>query len=84
MTDIIENAKSYGNDALITAEIKAKILADGILEGLLVEIETNDSIVCLTSENLSSKQQIRVKDIAVSTIGVKKVFTNWDVENILD
>jgi hyperosmotically inducible periplasmic protein len=61
------------DDATITSEVKAKLLADSITKGIAVSVETFEGQVTLTGAVDSENQRERAVQIAKSVKGVKKV-----------
>jgi hyperosmotically inducible periplasmic protein len=61
------------DDATITSEVKAKLLADSVTKGIAVSVETFEGQVTLTGAVDTENQRERAVQIAKSVKGVKKV-----------
>jgi hyperosmotically inducible protein len=62
------------DDAAITAAVKAKLLADPMVGGLKIDVDTREGVVTLTGDNMKSKDEIdQAVKLAKETDGVKNV-----------
>jgi hyperosmotically inducible periplasmic protein len=62
------------DDASITAAVKAKLLADPLVGGLRIDVDTREGIVSLTGDNMKSQAEIdQAIKLAQETSGVKSV-----------
>ncbi|HEX9689836.1 MAG TPA: BON domain-containing protein [Thermoanaerobaculia bacterium] len=62
------------DDAAITAAVKAKLLADPLVGGLKIDVDTREGIVSLTGDSLKSQAEIdQAIKLAQETSGVKSV-----------
>lgn len=61
------------DDATITSEVKAKLLADSVTKGIAVSVETFEGQVTLTGAVDTEAQRERAVKITKSVKGVKKV-----------
>ncbi|HEY3174101.1 MAG TPA: BON domain-containing protein [Thermoanaerobaculia bacterium] len=62
------------DDAAITAAVKAKLLADPMVGGLKIDVDTRNGVVYLTSEHMKSQAEIdQAIKLAKQTSGVKDV-----------
>lgn len=61
------------DDATITSQVKAKLLADSVTKGIAVSVETFEGQVTLTGAVDAENQRERAVQIARSVKGVKKV-----------
>ncbi len=61
------------DDATITTEVKAKLLADSITKGMAVSVQTFEGTVTLIGAVDTEQQKTRATEIARSAKGVKKV-----------
>lgn len=73
------------DDAGITAAIKAKLLADTMVSGLKIDVDTREGVVYLTGDNMNSQAEIdQAMTLARETSGVKNVESKLvvgDVQN---
>jgi hyperosmotically inducible periplasmic protein len=71
-----EAGRESGNlmgDAGITSAIKTKMLADDIVGGLRIDVDTSEGAVTLTGNVKSAAEKRRAVEIAKATDGVKSV-----------
>ena len=61
------------DDATITTEVKAKLLADSVTKGLAVTVQTFEGAVTLIGAVDTEQQKAKAAEIARSVKGVKKV-----------
>jgi osmotically-inducible protein OsmY len=61
------------DDAAITTEIKATLLADKVLSGIAISVTTFEGQVTLTGAAHTAEQKQKASHIAQSVKGVKKV-----------
>lgn len=61
------------DDASITTQIKATLLADELLNGIAISVSTFEGTVTMTGAVKSSHQKQRATDLARSVKGVQKV-----------
>jgi hyperosmotically inducible protein len=61
------------DDAAITTEIKATLLADTVLSGIAVSVTTFEGQVTLTGAVNTAEQKHKASTIAQSVKGVKKI-----------
>jgi hyperosmotically inducible protein len=61
------------DDSTITTKVKTKLLADDILRGIAISVETFDGEVTLTGAVDNGAQKQRASDITHEVRGVKKV-----------
>ena len=62
------------DDAGITAAVKAKLLADTLVGGLKIDVDTREGVVYLTGDNMKSQAEIdQAMKLARETSGVKSV-----------
>lgn len=73
------------DDAGITAAVKAKLLADTMVSGLKIDVDTREGVVYLTGDNINSQAEIdQTMKLARETSGVKNVESKLvvgDVQN---
>jgi osmotically-inducible protein OsmY len=60
-------------DPALTAAIKTALLADGLVGGLKIDVDTRDAVVTLTGDVRSQVERDRALTIARETPGVKSV-----------
>jgi len=71
------------DDATITAEVKAKLLADTMVSGLKIDVDTRSGVVYLTGDNMNSQASIdQAIKLAKSTEGVQSVVSKLAVGDI--
>ena len=68
-----QSVKEYADDAMVTAAVKAKLLADGDVSGLSVSVETQDGVVQLTGDVETQAQATQAENIAKGVDGVQSV-----------
>lgn len=62
------------DDAAITAAVKAKLLADTMVGGLKIDVDTREGVVYLTGDHMKSQAEIdQAIKLARETSGVKSV-----------
>jgi hyperosmotically inducible protein len=62
------------DDAAITAAVKTKLLADPMVGGLKIDVDTREGVVTLTGDNMKSQDEIdQAVKLAKETDGVKNV-----------
>ena len=66
-------------DPGITAAVKSKLLADSMVSGLRIDVDTSDGVVTLTGNVKSSAEAERAMMLARKTEGVKRVVNNLKV-----
>ncbi len=75
--------RSFGrslDDKLLTARIKAKLIAEPGIRSLSIDVDTVNGVVTLTGVVKSEEQRRRVLEIVRTTKGVKRVVDNLTVE----
>jgi hyperosmotically inducible protein len=80
MEEKAETAGSYLQDSLITAKVKAEILAEPALKVLQIGVTTTDGVVMLSGTVDSQLSLERATEVAQSNQGVKSVENNLVVE----
>lgn len=63
------------DDSAITSEVKTKLLADSVTQGLAISVQTFEGQVTLTGAVDNEAQKTRAAQIARQVNGVKKVNT---------
>lgn len=62
------------DDASITVAVKTKLLADPVVGGLKIDVDTREGVVILTGDGMKSQSEIdQAVKLARETSGVKKV-----------
>ncbi len=70
------------DDAAITAKVKAKLLADSVIGGLKIDVDTQDGVVTLSGDDLKSRAEIdQAIRLAKSVEGVREVRSNLTTRN---
>jgi BON domain len=71
------------DDAGITGAVKAKLLADTLVSGLKIDVDTRAGVVYLTGDNMNSQAAIdQAVKLAKETSGVKTVESKLAVGDI--
>lgn len=71
------------DDAGITGAVKAKLLADTMVSGLKIDVDTREGVVYLTGDNMNSQAAIdQAVKLAKQTSGVKTVESKLAVGDI--
>ena len=68
-----QSMKGYAGDTATTSEVKAKLLADGVVPSRHIKVETTDGVVQLSGNVESAAQSERAESIAKAVDGVKSV-----------
>ena len=66
-------------DAAITSEVKTKFLADTMVSGLKIDVDTKDGVVTLNGTVKSNAEMNKAVAIARDSAGVKRVVNNLRV-----
>ncbi len=79
---ISESAAQAVDDAAITAKVKARLLADALVGGLKIDVDTNGGVVTLSGDNLKSQAEIdQAIRLARGVEGVREVRSNLTTRN---
>jgi hyperosmotically inducible protein len=77
------SASTVADDASITAKVKSKLLADTMVSGLKIDVDTRSGVVYLTGDNMKSQAAIdQAMKLAKSTDGVTKVVSKLAVGDV--
>ncbi len=72
-----ETAGQVVDDAAITAKVKAKLLADSVVGGLKIDVDTKQGVVTLTSNSMKSQSEIdQAIRLTKQVDGVRDVVSN--------
>ncbi|HEY7114124.1 MAG TPA: BON domain-containing protein [Thermoanaerobaculia bacterium] len=72
-----ETVGQHVDDAAITAQVKAKLLADATVGGLKIDVDTKEGVVTLTSNKMKSQMEIdQAIRLARTVDGVRDVVSN--------
>jgi osmotically-inducible protein OsmY len=74
--DAADRAGAAITDATLTATVKTKFLADDVVEGTKIDVDTNGGVVTLTGTAPSKAAADRAVTIARETDGVARVVNN--------
>jgi hyperosmotically inducible protein len=77
--NIGDNVRNITGDAGITSAVKAKLLADSMVSGLRIDVDTNDGVVTLTGTVKSKAEADRAVMLTRNTEGVTTVVNNLRV-----
>jgi len=77
--NIGDNVRDITGDAGITSAVKAKLLADSMVSGLRIDVDTEDGVVTLTGNVKSKAEADRAMMLARSTENVTRVINNLKV-----
>jgi hyperosmotically inducible periplasmic protein len=69
------------DDTMITAKVKAALLAEPGLKSTLIDVTTRDATVTLSGAVDSPAMRDRAKQVALSTEGVKDVVDNMNLKS---
>ncbi len=75
------DAKIVIDDSVITAKVKAALLADDTVKGTAISVETNKGEVQLSGFVSNQQQRDRALEIARSVEGVQKVSNKMSVKS---
>ena len=67
-------------DAAITSAVKTKMLADPMVKGLKIDVDTRDAVVTLNGDVASKAEMDKAITIARNTKGVTRVISNLHVK----
>lgn len=71
------------DDAGITASVKTKLLADPMVGGLKIDVDTREGVVYLTGDNMNSQAEIdQAMTLAKGASGVKTVESKMTVRDV--
>jgi hyperosmotically inducible protein len=74
---------TVAEDAGITAKVKAKLLADTMVSGLKIDVDTLSGVVYLTGDNMDTQAAIdQAMKLAKETDGVKKVVSKLSIGDV--
>lgn len=77
------SAATMLDDGKITAEVKAKLLADTKVSGLKIDVDTRNGVVYLTGDNIKDQTAMdQAVRLARGTFGVKDVVSKLAVADI--
>ena len=79
-TTATQKAATAVSDAEITSAVKAKLLADNLVGGLNIHVETDKGIVKLTGEVASAAEKAQAIKLARQTHGVSNVINKLTIE----
>jgi hyperosmotically inducible protein len=75
-----DKVATEGNDAAITAKVKAAILSEPGLKSLQINVDTKNATVTLSGNVDSDMLRDRAKQLAMTTEGVRDVVDNLSVK----
>ncbi len=61
------------SDSALTTEVKANLVADAVLSGVAIDVDTTDGVVSLNGLVTSEQERQRAIQVARSVEGVKRV-----------
>lgn len=67
------------DDAALTAKVKAKLLSDDVLNGMNIDVDTQNGVVFLNGVVDSQDQKRKAIELAQNTEGVREVEDNLKV-----
>lgn len=70
------------DDAALTAKVKAKLLSDETVEGMKIDVDTQNGVVFLNGVVASEEQKRKAIELAKTTEGVRSVEDNLKVGRI--
>jgi hyperosmotically inducible periplasmic protein len=77
------SAETVIDDARITAEIKTKLLADPMVSGLKIDVDTRSGVVYLTGDNMNSQDVInQAMRLAQGVDGVRTVESKMTIGDV--
>ena len=68
-----ESSTRIGGDAGVTAEIKTRLLADPMVRGLAIDVDTRDQVVTLSGTAKNEAEKMRAVEIARGVQNVQRV-----------
>jgi osmotically-inducible protein OsmY len=66
-------AEARIEDGAVTAAVKTKLLADQMVSGMRIDVDTHDGVVVLTGTVGSAEARARANELARTTEGVVRV-----------
>ena len=80
LDDAADRTAGVVTDAALTSAVKTKFLADTIVSGLKIDVDTKDGVVTLNGNVASKSEADRAMSLARDTNGVKEVVNNLRVK----
>jgi len=85
-TETVQTDRGAGttrtDDAALTAKVKAKLLSDESVEGMKIDVDTQNGVVFLNGVVETEEQKRRAIELARNTEGVQSVEDNLKVGRI--
>lgn len=78
--DAAAKTKDATSDASITSAVKTKLLADPLVGGLKIDVDTKDNVVTLTGNVKSAAERDEAVRLAKATTGVKNVVSKLTIK----
>jgi hyperosmotically inducible periplasmic protein len=77
------SAGTVSDDSSITAKVKTRLVADSIVSGMKIDVDTRSGVVYLTGDNMNSQattdQAIKLSN---EIVGVKNVVSKLAIEDV--
>lgn len=77
--DAAAKAGAVVTDGAITSAVKTRFLADPMVKGLKIDVDTDNGVVTLNGNVASKAEMDKATELARSTTGVKRVVSNLRV-----
>jgi osmotically-inducible protein OsmY len=74
-----ETAEARTEDAMVTAAVKSKLLADGTVNGMEIDVDTDSGVVTLTGTVETPAAKEKAMELARNTEGVTRVEDHLEV-----
>lgn len=78
--DAAAKTKDATSDASITSAVKTKLLADPLVGGLKIDVDTKDNVVTLSGNVKSAAERDEAVRLAKATTGVKNVVSKLTIK----
>jgi len=75
-----ETAGQYVDDSTITTSVKAKLVADKVVNVTRIDVDTTNRVVSLNGVVESPEQKTRAEQLAMQVGGVRRVDNNLQIQ----
>ena len=76
-----ETAGQYVDDSTITTSVKAKLVADKVVNLTRIDVDTTNRVVSLNGVVESPEQKTRAEQLAMQVGGVRRVDNNLQIQS---
>ena len=68
-----QSASSAASDTALTTKVKSSLLADSVVGGLAIDVDTNEGVVSLNGITTTDQERQRAIQVAQHVEGVRRV-----------